>query len=77
MEESNGIAALGRPLGSGFPHGVVTVQDGDNPPAPGKGDDGDRTDTHDATVDLCDVIRPAAGRAARHVPLGARRLTAR
>lgn len=72
-EESNGIAALD----SAFPHGVFTVQDGDNAPAPGEGDDGDRTDTHDATIALSDVIRPAAGRAARHVPLEARRLTAR
>ncbi|WP_329372668.1 phytase [Streptomyces sp. NBC_00669] len=61
-EETDGIAALDRPLGSAFPHGVFVVQDGYNAPAPGAADDGDRTDTNYKIVDLSEVMRAAGVR---------------
>lgn len=61
-EETDGIAALSRPLGSAFPHGVLVVQDGYNAPAAGAPDDGDRTDTNYKIVDLSDVMRAAGVR---------------
>jgi 3-phytase len=61
-EETDGIVALNRPLGSAFPHGVFVAQDGYNAPAPGAGDDGDRTDTNYKIVDLSDVMRAAGVR---------------
>lgn len=61
-EETDGIAALARPLGPAFPHGVLVVQDGYNAPAPGAADDGDRTDTNYKITDLSDVMRAAGVR---------------
>lgn len=60
-EETDGIAALARPLGPAYPHGVFVVQDGYNAAAPGA-DDGDRTDTNYKVVDLSDVMRAAGVR---------------
>ncbi|MEV5609526.1 phytase [Streptomyces sp. NPDC052225] len=56
-EETDGIAAFNKPLGSAFPAGLFVAQDGYN--APAAGDDGDRTDTNYKLVDLADVMRAA------------------
>lgn len=61
-EETDGIAALSRPLGDAFPHGVFVSQDGYNAAAPGTPDDGDRTDTNYKISDLSDVMRAAGVR---------------
>ncbi|MEW2294649.1 phytase [Streptomyces sp. NPDC006743] len=60
-EETDGIAATGRALGTAFPHGLFVAQDGYNAPSAG-GDDGGRTDTNYKLVDLADVLRAAGVR---------------